>query len=176
MAIAYTAIATTTVGAGGTSTITFSNISQAYMDLLLLVSARGSRNANVDFVQLTINQTNTNVSMLNMAQSGGTTLVGSSTSSMYGPTNANGSEANAFGSMAFYISRYTNTNYNKNINYEAVMANRTAAAADFQMYFGNVLWSNTAAITRLDLTMLSGYGPNFLQNSSATLYGISNTV
>ena len=81
-------------------------------------------------------------------------------------TIGNTATANTFNSTTFYIPNYAGST-NKSFSFDQVNENNTTAA---NQVLGSVLWSNTAAITSISLTS-PGY--NFVQYSTASLYGIT---
>lgn len=170
MALQLFKIASTTVESP-VSTVTFSSIPSGYTDLILVVSARGSRSANTDFLQIKFNSSSSSYTAIYLYQSGGTSGASTSATDIYVPINGNNSTTNTFGNGLFYIPNYTSSNY-KSVSAEAVQEMNGTAGTDFQMYLAAGLWSNTSAITQIDLTPLSGYGPNLIANSTFTLYGV----
>lgn len=174
MANTFVALATVTVGSGGAATISFSSIPATYTDLAVLVSARGSRSANTDFLQIKFNSSSSSYTFRNLYQSGGTSGASSTATDIYVPINGNNSTSNTFGNAVFYVPNYAGSNY-KSVSADAVQEMNGSAGTDFQMYLVAGLWSSTSAITQIDLSPLSGYGPNLLQYSTATLYGIKNS-
>jgi hypothetical protein len=170
MALQLFKIASTTVESPVAS-VTFSSIPQGYTDLMVMVSTRGTRSANTDFMQIKFNGSSSSYTFRNLAQSGGTSGASSTATDIYVPINGNNSTASTFGNALFYIPNYTSSNY-KSVSGDAVQESNGTAGTDFQMYLMAGLWSNTSAITQIDLTLLSGYGPNFVTNSTATLYGV----
>ena len=165
MAYTYSKLAESTVGAGGTSAITFSNIPQNYTDLRIDFSIRTNKSAVNENVFLSVNGSTSNFSARWMFGDGAG--VGNSTTArIAGFGNGNTATANTFGSSSIYIPNYTSGNNKSYSSDTALETNATTA------YVGLIagLWSNVTAITSLTLTPETG--PTFLQYSTATLYGI----
>jgi hypothetical protein len=172
MATTYEAIATVTVGAGGASNIEFTSIPATFTDLLVKVSARSSDSGDNAF-GLRFNGSSTAAySMRRLWGNGSGAFSGLSTSvnNMEGilAVNPSGSTASTFGNAEIYIPNYTSSN-NKSVSIDAVNENN-ATTAYAELYAG--LWSNTSAITQVTLGYMTG---NFVQYSTATLYGIKNS-
>jgi hypothetical protein len=169
MTTSITAIASSTVGAGGAASVTFSSIPQTYTDLLIKVSLRNARSAGEAEVRWTVNGSSTSYQN-RLLQGNGTAASGGSyaTTLFYsGEINAATSTANTFGSADIYIPNYTSGNY-KSVSAESVSENNSSGAFA-TMTAG--LWSNTAAITSITFA----YGIDWLQYSTFTLFGIKNT-
>ena len=79
--------------------------------------------------------------------------------------------SNTFGNSELYIPNYAGST-NKSSSADAVAESNTTTVF---AYLNAALWSSTAAITSITLTPDAG-GANFVQYSTATLYGIKNTV
>ena len=168
MANTYVAIATVTVGSGGASSISFSSIPATYTDLLLKISARNTATANGLEISVAFNGVTTNRSARVLYGTGG--AAGSATMTDI-PTLGNGANdtANTFANSEVYIPNYAGSN-NKSVSADGVNENNGTTA---YQYLTAGLWSNTSAITSIQLTPnLAG---NFVQYSTATLYGIKNS-
>jgi hypothetical protein len=165
MPTTFTKIASVTVGGGGASTMSFTSIPATYTDLIIKVSGRTS--ATSPEMTITFNGTsasNTDRLLYNYA---GT--VGSNTSSpMRASVDMSTQTANTFGNADIYVPNYAGAT-NKSVSIEAVSESNSA---DAFMYMNAGLWSNTAAITTVTITAVSG---SFVQYSTATLYGIKNS-
>lgn len=168
MANTYVAIATVTVGSGGASTISFSSIPATYTDLLLSFSLRSST-AGED-TQLSFNSSTANFSSRNLAGNGSSASSGSRSDSIISASmNYSTYTASTFSNGTLYIPNYTSSN-NKSFSVDTVVENN-ATTAPMQLIAG--LWSNTAAITSITLTNYAA--GNYVQYSTATLYGIKNS-
>jgi len=167
---AYNLIATTTVDSpSGASTIVFSSIPQTYTDLLMVVSGRASRSAVADDMFINFNGSTSNITN-KFVYGNGTSGLSSSYSLHAGNLVCDTATANTFGNTTIYIPNYTSANY-KSFSVDSVTENN-ATTAYTDLVAG--LWSSTAAVT--SLTVYSGTsGSNFLQYSSASLYGIKNS-
>ena len=166
MANTFIAIATTTVGSGGTASITFSSIPQTYTDLLLKVSARSNNTSGYySTLTMTFNGTNTYSNIIAFGTGSG---VGSGTDTAIKPfVQAATTTANVFGQNEFYIPNYTSSNA-KSVSMEMVTENN---ATDSLALIGVGLSSGTSAISTITLSV----GTDLLvQYSTATLYGIKN--
>ena len=175
MANTYTLIASTTVGSGGASFITFSPISSNYTDLVLKVSARDNRSSNPsDDFKVTINN-NTSATYTTKRLSG-ISSVSSDGASGTGPANSYSgvltgptSTGNTFGNTEFYFPNYTSSDVKSWICTGSGETNSTYA--QLSMYVN--LTSDTNAITSIKL---EGYNDNNIQQySTAYLYGIKNS-
>lgn len=160
----YTLISSVTVGSGGAANIQFTSIPQTYTDLLVKTSLRNV-NDTAD-CYLRFNGATTNFSDRWIYGTGSGAL-STSTSNIDFLSNRSSFTASTFGNSEFYIPNYTSSN-NKSVSVDSVAENN-ATTAYTQLSAG--LWSNTAAITSIQILASSG---NLAQYSTAYLYGISN--
>jgi len=169
----YESIATTTVGAGGASSITFSSIPSTYQHLQIRGIARVSAsNSNPNNIIAAFNSdtTGTNYYTHILDGDGSTASAGavqlSDFYAAFGFGLGNTSTSNTFATSVIDVLDYANTSKNKTV--------RHLTGADTNgsgiMRFGSSLWMNTAAITSITITpRVAG---NFVQYSSFALYGI----
>jgi len=163
MTATYEKIATTTLGSAASS-ITFSSISSAYTDLVVVV--QGTYSTSDSLITLRYNNdTGTNYSS--------TTMYGNGTSALsYRDTTASAIQvgwyphpggAAVVSNTTIHILNYSNaTTYKTNLC-RADTSNVQGAAARVG------LWRSTAAINRIDLIMSTG---NLQTGTTATIYGI----
>ena len=166
MANTYSAIATVTVGSGGAATMTFSSIPQTYTDLKLVISARADTTAFVGNIKF--NNSSANFSRRTLVDRDGNAESYNASDNSAFVINQSAYTASTFGNSEIYIANYTGSN-NKSFSSDGVNENN-ATGIFLQLLAG--LWSNSAAITQIDLSPSSG---NFVQYSTATLYGIKNS-
>ena len=161
----YTKIASTTLGSAASS-VTFSSISSAYTDLVLIMSARGTTAALSRSVYFTTNITGTNYSS--------TWLIGNGSaaaSSRYsnlgqgylGYIPAGLSSSNSRGTLIANFMNYSNTT-----TYKTVLSRGNVAEAETDAYVS--LIRGTSALTTI--TVGEGGGNNFVAGSTFNLYGI----
>jgi hypothetical protein len=161
----YTQIATNTLGSAA-STVTFSSISGAYTDLVLVCQIAQSASNNSLRIRYN-SDTGSNYSY--------TTLVGNGSTASSGRDSnlTSGVVADTSGSTSLellviaHIMNYSNsTTYKTHIG----RGNRAALATDATVG----LWRSTSAITSIELAMGSTFpSNNFASGSSFSLYGIS---
>ncbi len=172
MANTYVPIATTTVGSTSVTTITFSSIPNTYTDLLLKVSARMDRAVTRQSLNLWFNNSTGSWSGRRLAGYDSNSVLSDTASTTYYQipqgtgTNATSS---TFSNSEFYIPSY-NASRNKIISSDSVTENNSATSWIIDLGVG--LWTSTSAIT---VIRIDGNGFNFLQYSTATLYGIKNS-
>jgi len=155
-------ISTVTVGSSVAS-ISFTGIPQIYTDLLVKLSLRSDRTADVDSITMTFNGSSTGITWRTLMGDGSTATSGTAQRFWVNSTTYT---ANTFGNAEVYIPNYTSANY-KSTSIDVVTENNaTGAYAEILTQ----LWSNTAAIT--SITFAPQFGSNWLQYSTATLYGI----
>ena len=173
-------LATTTVGSGGASSVTFSNIPQVYTDLLIKVSARDNFNSgqNENWFSLQFNGVTTSYSSIELTGNAGGTVASVSrgvlNSGIYtGDEPMATSTANTFSNKEFYIPNYTSSNY-KSVSMDAVSENNgtLSGANGPKNTLLAALWSNTAPIT--SISFLDANASSFVQYSTFTLYGVRN--
>jgi hypothetical protein len=166
----YTLIEKITVGAAGASSVTFSGIPQTgYTDLVIKCSVRSDRASSLNsYMRLYPNGSSTGITL--RALTGNGSSAGSQTESAagayVGEINAITSTASTFSSIDIYLPNYAGST-NKSYSVDAVMENNATTA-----YAALVadLWSNTSAITSLQLLDALG---NFVQGSTFYLYGVA---
>ena len=174
MATTFTLIASSTVGAGGASFIDFSSIPSTYTDLVLYVSARSARTTGgTDGMRVEINNSTTNFSYRYLEGDGSNTASASGSTGIFALLPQNGGStgwtANTFCSTFVYFPNYAGST-NKSFSVDTTTENN--AATSYVNLFAQ-LWSQTTAINQL--TLKSTNAQNFVQYSSAYLYGISNS-
>ena len=162
-------IATVEVGSAGAATIAFSSIPQGYTDLKLVMSARVDAGSGGYQTYVRFNgDTAANYNWRNLLGTG-SAAVSQNTSGDTGMritmSNSSGDTASTFGNSELYIPNYTGST-TKSVSADGVSENNaTAATADLAAG----LWTGTAAIN--SVTIFAS-GANFVQYSTATLYGI----
>ena len=167
MANTYVAIATTTVGSGGASTIEFTSIPATYTDLLLTYSTRQNA-GNAPSLLVKFNNSSSNFSIRYLQGSGSSAYSGTSPSNYAGNSDGSSNTASTFASGTMYIPNYAGSS-NKSYSVDDVQENN-ATEAYATLIAG--LWSQTAAINQITLYNASN---SFVQYSTATLYGIKNS-
>jgi hypothetical protein len=164
----FFSIATTTVGAGGASSVTFSSIPQTYTHLQI----RGiSNSADASYVAAQFNG-DTGTSYSNHAIFGdGSAVVGqanvTTSNVQIARSNYFAASNSMFGVGICDILDYTNTN--KFTTTRALAGNDTNGTAGGAVLFSSGNWRNTAAVTSISIFPTSG---NFRQYSSFALYGV----
>ena len=174
-----TLIASSTVGSGGVSSVTFSSIPATYTDLVLKCSARtdttnsdiGISTFQTNYLRFN-NYTATNVhKSLYLYGNGSSAASGNAGPETIfravGAANAN-STANTFANTEVYIPNYTSSNY-KSVSWDMVGENNCTTSAAF---LSAGLFSLTNAITEIDIFTSSG---NYVAGSTFYLYGIASS-
>jgi hypothetical protein len=167
MANTFELIASSTVGSGGVSAITFSSIPSTYTDLCLKVSARAD--ASTVAMIATFNGSTSGYSNKRLYGTGSSVASDSylTTGIICVLCNDSTYTANTFANGEMYIPNYAGSTY-KSASLDGVSENNATTA--YAMLTAG-LWSNTAAITSITLTPTSG---NVVQYSTAYLYGVKN--
>ena len=175
MATTYEAIATVTVGSGGAASIDFTSIPATYTDLVVKLSARAVDGGDTfASVKTTFNGSTSGYTNIRMQGDGSNDSSGSDgTDSIWQKYGTNGSNttANTFGDLEIYIPNYASSDY-KSTSSDSVGENN---ATEVYSVLNAGLWSNTAAITSIKLELIYITIRNFVQYSTATLYGITNS-
>lgn len=173
--MAVTFIAHTEVGSGGAANITFSSIPSTYDDLWLVVSGRTSVSSNAQpvAVQMNTDTATTNYSRTVLHHSNGSLVTSGYTGGTFAYIAHNSAPgalntANTFSSVSSYIPNYKNTSNYKQIIGDSTAENNSTTAYSHSLIGG--LWGSTSAINQLVIFLGSG---NFVQYSTATLYGIT---
>lgn len=173
----FDSIATVTVGAGGSSSITFSSIPSTYKHLQIRgIGRTDNGTTGGSSMNLTFNSdTATNYSRHFIeAYSIGSTV----TPDVFGGTNSNyitvstistgGVPSSIFGAAIIDIFEYANTSIYKTVRGIGGYDNNGNSSGYAYNQFSSGNWRSNSAVTSITL---SGNG-NFIQNSSFALYGI----
>lgn len=169
----YESIATVTVGAGGSSSISFSSIPNTYKHLQIRGIVRGNRSSGNDILSIQFNgdTTTTNYYGHRLFGDGANAGAGVQTSSsgFYAwavDMPAANAAANVFGDFVIDVLDYTNSNKYKTgrslIGYDLNGSGFVGLASQ--------LWMSTSAVT--SITLAPQYGTGLLQYSQFALYGI----
>lgn len=165
----FTLIASSTVGAGGASSIDFTSIPGTYTDLCLVLSMRNSRGGQtLQEALITFNGSTSGFSE-RMARGDGTNAISANASGSSFNLNgfpAGSATASTFGSAQLYIPNYAGSTA-KSVSAEFITENNATQA---YTYLSAELWTGTAAITSISLGAGSTY--TWVQYSTAYLYGI----
>ena len=166
----YESIATTLVGSGGTSTITFSSIPSTFKHLQIRFNARTSFAGNEAFYFKYNSDSSSSYTDHYIFGNGSTAGAVGATAASTGSTifRPAGSTAgsNVFGVGIVDILDYENTNKNKTIRNLGGLDTNGAGT----IFLNSGLWINTAAINRIDIT--SANSATIQQHSQFALYGI----
>lgn len=168
----FDSIATTTVGAGGASSVTFSSIPSTYTHLQIRYIGRTTvASSGLDDIFLTLNGSATTYAWHRLLGDGASATASAASSTtqinLSSAVPRGNATASAFGAGVIDILDYTSTNKNK--------TTRALFGADLngsgQVLLGSGLWYATpAAITSITLTPEASH--IFAQYSSFALYGV----
>ena len=153
------------VGAGGASSITFSDIPQIYTGLYLLMSLRSTAPGDATGLFLRLNSDTSNYTSRRLY--GYATSRASDTNVSHFIVNSSGSTSNSFASVGAYIPNYASSAY-KSLSFDGVGETNSA---NVYIGLGSMLWSVTDPVTSILLDPENATA-NFVQYSSATLYGV----
>ena len=169
----FESIATTTVGAGGSSSVTFSSIPSTYTHLQVRIlgqdngASTSARALNVRFNS----DTGNNYAYHDVYGDGSSTAVNATATTnliFCGYFSESGSGASIFGTTIIDILDYANTNKYKTLRsltgYDANGSGRVGLQSG--------LWQNTAAISSLSFDIRGDLSGSFSQYSHFALYGI----
>lgn len=157
-------LGSTTIGAGGTSTVTFSSINQSYKNLLVTYSAR-TTNANVyETFKVRFNGSSSSVyDDSNWFSSGGAPTASRNQPAdgfSYELACGANSTANNFSNGQIYIANYVNSSIGKTAYWNA-------SAEAGAVSWGGKDFRTTGALSSISFITNAG---NFAQNSIFTLY------
>lgn len=164
-------IASVTVGAGGAASMDFTSIPQTYTDLVVKLSTR-TNGTNGNLRNTLAGITSGVYSEKAVYGTGSSAASFGNTSQAFSATiytdNTNYTTS-TFANSEWYIPNYTSAN-NKSFSTDSVVeTNGTAVLA----VLGAGLMANTSAVTSISIAPISP--DNFVQYSTATLYGISKS-
>ena len=166
----YESIATVTVGAGGSSTISFTSIPSTYTHLQLRMMARGNNSNSYDsFLVRANSDSGNNYTYHGLVGDGSvafTAVVTPYSGFRGGEITGATATSGMFGVSVIDFLDYANVNKNKTMR--ALGGDDRNGSGQVTLNSG--VWLNTAAITRLDLVTV--FGSSFSQYSSFALYGI----
>lgn len=170
MPTTYTPLATTTLGSAQAS-VTLSDISGAYTDLMLVISAQSTQATTYDNLNIQFNSdTGTNYSRQRLnAFSGGATAENSANASAIGVGVITGTSfsSSIFSQSITHIQNYSNTTTFKSVVFRS-------GSQDAYVQAGVSTWRSTSAITSIDIKTASG--SNLAAGSTFSLYGIASAA
>ena len=166
----FVQIGSTVTVSTAVATISFTSIPATYTDLVLKVSLRTDRSNTNDSCSIYFNSDTTAANYSFKTLYGDGTSAASNSGSTYigalAYISAASATANTFGNTEFYIPNYAGSTQ-KSVSVDSVGENNATA----NLYnLGGYAWTGTAAIT--GITIVTANGPNFVQYSTASLYGI----
>ena len=167
----YESIATVSVGAGGSSSISFSSIPSTFKHLQIRGIARSSRSASGSYLKIQLNgdtaNNYANHGLFGNGSSAGAYAVTTTDHAGEAYITAASDTASAFGASVWDILDYTNTNKNKTVR---AMTGADVNGTNGQLRFASGVWLSTSSVTSLTLT--DGNAANFVEYSQFALYGI----
>ena len=166
-------ITSVTVGSGGAASVTLpatGTIPATYTDLKLVYSARATVAGTQEFINISFNGNTSNYSLRSLQGDGSAASSNNWSFQWIGYAVGSTATASTFSSGELYIPNYRSSNF-KSFSGDNVAERNDANA---QSLLAASLWSDTAAITTIGLSMQGG--SNFVEGSTFYLYGISNVT
>jgi hypothetical protein len=180
MATTLTLIGTTTIGAGGSSSIGFSSIPATYTDLMIVGAIKTNRTTSNDFIKGYFNTDQTDNNYTGYLAYGsatgtasGVTYAGATAPRYFGEcAGDNSSVTNNFSSTYIYIQDYGTAGITKCWIGEG---GQSAWGGTNAQIISNSIgrWSGTAAINAV--TFVPGVQTLWLQHSTLSLYGVKGS-
>lgn len=171
----FYSIETYTVGSGGSSTITFSNIPSTYKHLQIRYMARDDRTGSSgDYLKITLNSdTNANYSshmLYGNGSAAGATADTSVSNMAIGRIPTAGHTASVFGVGVLDLLDYADTNKYKTLRLLSGYDTNNTGTEPGYLPFNSGSWRSTSAVTTI--TIAPNVGTNFVQYSHFALYGV----
>jgi len=161
------AIQTVTVGSGGAASIEFASIPDTFTDLKLVTSVRmNTTDFSTNNVLVEINGSSANLTTRRLLGNGSSPFSYGGSVGYISEAPSSTATANTFNNGSAYFPNYAGST-NKSYSGDSVTENNATLAV--QLLVAG-LWNQTAAIT--SLTLKSETSVDFLEHSTATLYGI----
>ncbi len=173
LANSYESIATSTVGAGGVSSVTFSSIPQTYKHLQIRALVKDNRSATSsdnNFLRFN-NDSGNNYNahqLIGDGSSASSGVLGTDSAMIYGTVPGASIGASIFNATIVDILDYTSTNKYKVIR--SLNGYDSNGGGTIRLTSG--LWMSTSAVTQIDLLTNIGATSTIQQYSSFALYGI----
>lgn len=167
----FESIATVSVGAGGSGTITFSSIPSTFKHLQIRAIARGGNADLQTTFRIRLNSDASAAYTYHRLRGDGSTITATGSglfneSYLYFGAAGTSAGSNVFGASIWDFYDYASTSKNKVIKYlGGTESNGTGGIA-----LGSGAWLNTSAINAITLT--ADGGSNFVQYSQFALYGL----
>jgi hypothetical protein len=164
-----TKLSSTTVGAGGSASITFSNIPQGYTDLAIKISSRTNRAADEDGLGLQINNLTSGYTYRVFAADGAsiTSVTTAYNQTWVGRIQGATAGSGIFSTTDVYIPDYS-TFTPKSYYCESVTEKN---ATNGYMTFTGILQASSEPVTSITL---SGLNATLQQHTTVVLYGVKN--
>jgi hypothetical protein len=155
------------------ASVTFANIPQTgYTDLKIVLSCRNVTNTEtVGAVYFNSDTTDGNYRYRRLLGDGSSASSLSGNNPYWFYMDTTGETASTFANCEIYIPNYTSSNQ-KSISSDIVTENNATSAL---AVLTAGLWTNTAAITSIQIRPYSAGGGNFAINSTFSLYGLAAT-
>lgn len=170
----YDSIATVTVGAGGSSTVSFTSIPSTYKHLQVRYLAQTNRGTyGTDNILIRLNSdTGSNYSLHALTGDGASATASGSANTTQFLSQATGSGASTtYGAGVMDLLEYANTNIYKTARIlSGADHNGTIAGYGGQILFSSGGWRSTSAVTTIQFR--PEFGSAFTQYSQFALYGI----
>lgn len=168
----YESIATTTVGAGGSTTVTFSSIPGTYTHLQMRIIAQASTTTeqfNPMYFDINSDTTSTNYYRHHLQGNGSTVVASAQQLSFIAQIQDKNNSASTFSGVIIDVLDYANTNKYKTMR---CLYGGDVNGAGGIVGLASSLWKNTNAISSITLSLSGGSSPKFTEYSSFALYGI----
>jgi hypothetical protein len=154
--------------ASAAASITFSSIPATFTDLYLVLSARSDRAAGVgDDIKIDLNTSGSDFTNRTLFGDGSSASTFSTTNNA-GFISASLATANSFGNTSIYIPNYTST-VAKSISTDSVFESN---ASGVTLGIAATYWNPSTQAAINEIKLYPRIGANFVQYSSATLFGI----
>jgi hypothetical protein len=160
------------------SSVTWSSIPTdgTYDHLMLKVSARTDQAAVIAGMGMKFNSATTNYSETRITASSATLAssrkTGESILRAWGNACGANALADTFSTTTVWIPNYANTANYKSFTSQTSLPNNSVADGNWYLMLGAGMWSDTAALSQIDISLISG--DDFVQYSTFTLYGITD--
>jgi len=158
-------ITSVTVGSGGAASVTLpatGTIPQTYTDLKLVYSARATVAGTQEFINISFNGNTSNYSLRSLQGDGSAASSNNWSFRWIGYAVGSTATASTFSNGELYIPNYTSSNYKSFSGDNVAERNDTNA----QSILTANLWSDTAAITSIALSVQGG--SNFVEGSTTS--------